>query len=60
MAAFKDGGMKVRVRDDGIWSSWLALPTNVATTGGPAIIANANTVTVIGRGRRTGRSTSRT
>jgi len=50
MAAFKDGGMKVRVRDDGVWSSWLALPTNVATTGGPAIIANANTVTVIGRG----------
>ncbi len=36
------GVLKYRVRDDGIWSGWYALPTNLATAGGASAILNAS------------------
>jgi hypothetical protein len=48
MAARKGGVMKFRVRDDGFWSAWHALPAGDVGMG-PAIIATGSTVEVFAR-----------
>jgi hypothetical protein len=50
MAALENGVLRVRVRDDGMWSSWVPLPTNVTTAGAPAISADPTHVAVFARG----------
>jgi hypothetical protein len=42
--------LKYRVRDDGLWSGWFALPTNVAIAGGAAVISDGTTVELFARG----------
>lgn len=43
MVAERGGGMQYRVRDDGFWSSWYALPSG-PVAGGPAIVATYGSV----------------
>jgi hypothetical protein len=49
MVAEHSGVLKFRVRDDGLWSTWYALPTNLATTGGASVVFFNGAVEIYGR-----------
>ena len=54
MVAEHGGVLKYRVRADGLWSTWYALPTNVATAGGAAVLSGGGWVEVFARATSNG------
>lgn len=55
MVAEHGGTLKYRVRDDGIWSGWYSLSTNIAVAGGAALTSDGSTVELFARGAADGK-----
>ena len=49
MVAEHDTVLEFRVRDDGVWSGWYPLPSNIVTAGGASVLFYNGSVELFGR-----------